>query len=234
MTHEGHRERLKKRFLASPDSFEDHEILELILFYCIPRKNTNETAHRLLERFGSLKGVLDASLEALVTVEDVGMNSAIYLKAISSLLSSYKYDEEESGSPLRTPATLCAFLHSLFVGTRKEVTYLILFDNSKKLLACEKISEGYSIENTVSLRKITSLSLSTNAVSAILAHNHPNGRAFPSGDDIHATNRIKLILETLGITLMEHFIVSDTECTPIINPQKACIFNARQEDSPEE
>ena len=86
MTHDGHRERLKKRFLSSPDSFEDHELLEMILFYSIPRKNTNETAHKLLKKFGSIKGILDASIESLMTVDDIGPNSALYIKAISKLL----------------------------------------------------------------------------------------------------------------------------------------------------
>ena len=89
MTHDGHRERLKKRFLNSPDSFENHELLELILFYAIPRKNTNETAHKLLNRFGSVKRILDANIEALVEVEDIGPNVALYIKAIAKLLSKY-------------------------------------------------------------------------------------------------------------------------------------------------
>ena len=72
MTHDGHRQRLRNRFLASPESFEDHELLELILFYSIPRKNTNEIAHRLLARFGSVKGVLNASVDALTEIDDIG------------------------------------------------------------------------------------------------------------------------------------------------------------------
>ena len=226
MTHDGHRERLKKRFLSSPDSFEDHELLELILFYSIPRKNTNETAHKLLKKFGSIKGILDASIESLMTVDDIGPNSALYIKAISKLLSKYEYDEKKE-SPLKTPAMLSSFLHSLFLGTQKELTYLLLFDNSKRLLECQKISEGYSIENTVSLRNIVSSAVSSNAVSAILAHNHPSGISFPSGEDINATNRIKLILESLGIVLMEHFIITETECRPIINYQNADLYNDR-------
>ena len=89
MTHDGHRKRLKNRFLNSPESFEDHELLELILFYAIPRKNTNETAHKLLNRFGSVKGILDASTEALCEIDDIGPNSALYIKAIASLILRY-------------------------------------------------------------------------------------------------------------------------------------------------
>lgn len=227
MTHKGHRERLKNRFLSSPESFEDHELLELILFYTIPRKNTNETAHRLISRFGSLKGVLNASIEALCEVEDIGPNSALYIKAIAVLLMRYETSEAKDDGVLKSQANLVAFLKNLFIGTQNEISYILLFDNSKRLITCEKIGEGFSLEHTLSLRKITSCALSSNAVSAILVHNHPNGRAFPTGDDIHATNRIRLVLEPLGVTLMEHFIVAENECMPIINSQNAYRFSGK-------
>lgn len=219
MTHNGHRERLKKRFLTSPDSFEDHEILELILFYSIPRKNTNETAHALLERFNSIKGVLDASIENLMTVDNVGMNTAIYIRSLAKLLSRYEYEYVNNTRDrlLKSPASLTVFLKSLFIGTENETSYILLFDNAKKLVSCEKIGEGFSMEHTLSLRKIASCALSSNASCAILVHNHPNGRAFPSGDDLHATNRIKIMLDSLGVVLMEHFIIAQDDCVPILN-----------------
>lgn len=217
MTHDGHRERLKKRFLTSPDSFEDHELLELILFYSIPRKNTNETAHKLLNRFGSIKGVLDASIDALVEVDDVGQNTALYIKSIAKLLSKYETAKSSKDGLLKSPVSLTAFLKSLFIGTENETSYVLLFDNAKKLITCEKIGEGFSMEHTLSLRKIASCALSSNATCAILVHNHPNGRALPSGDDIHATNRAKIILESLGVVLLEHFVIAQNDCVPILN-----------------
>ena len=227
MTHDGHRKRLKNRFLNSPESFEDHELLELILFYAIPRKNTNETAHKLLNRFGSVKGILDARTEALCEIDDIGPNSALYIKAIASLILRYENSDIKSDGLLKSPVALSSFLKNLFIGTENEISYILLFDNSKRLITCEKIGEGFSLEHTLSLRKITSCALSSNAVSAILVHNHPNGKAFPSGEDIHATNRIRLLLEPLGITLMEHFIIADDECLPIINSQSAHRFNGK-------
>lgn len=225
MTHDKHRERLRNRFLNSPDSFEDHELLELVLFYSIPRKNTNEVAHSLLNRFGSVKGVLDANIEALTEVEDVGIKTALYLKSIAKLVSKYSVSEQKSDGLLKSPAAISSFLKSLFIGTQNESSYILLFDNSKRLITCEKIGEGFSMEHNISLRKAVQSALTNNAASAILVHNHPNGKAFPSGEDIHATNRAKMILESLGITLMEHFIVTETECRPIINVQRAEIYN---------
>ena len=227
MTHDGHRERLKNRFLNSPDSFEDHELLELVLFNSIARKNTNDIAHNLISRFGSVKGVLDASIDALVEVKDVGMSTAIYIKAMAKLFSKYTVSEQKSDGLLKSPAALTAFLKSLFIGTQNESSYILLFDNSRRLLSCEKIGEGFSMEHNLSLRKIALSSISSNAASAILVHNHPSGKAFPSGEDIHATNKIKMLLDSFGIVLMEHFIVAEDECRPIINVQKANLFIER-------
>ena len=116
-------------------------------------------------------------------------------------------------------------MRSLFIGTQNETSYILLFDNSKKLITCEKIGEGFSMEHTLSLRKIVSSALSSNASFAILVHNHPNGRALPSGEDIHATNRIKILLESLGVSLMEHFIVAQNDCVPILNKSSAFMIN---------
>ena len=217
MTHEGHRERLKKRFLNSPESFEDHELLELLLFYAIPRKNTNETAHKLLERFGSIKGILDANLEALSEVDGIGQNAAIYIKTIAMLVSKYEYVDTREDGILKNPETLHTFLKNLFIGTDNEISYVLMFDNSRRLITCEKIGEGFSMEHTLSLRKIASCALSTNASFAIMVHNHPNGRALPSGEDIQATNRIRIMLESMGVVLMDHFIIAENDCVSILN-----------------
>lgn len=223
MTHDGHRKRLRGRFLNSPDSLEEHELLELILFYSIPRKNTNEIAHDLLNRFGSVKGVLDADVNALTDVRDVGEKTALHIKAIARLLSKYTVAEQKSDGLLKSPTALTIFIKGLFIGTQNELSYILLFDNSKRLVACEKIGEGFSMEHNLALRKAVLSAITSNATSAILVHNHPNGRAIPSRDDIYATNKAKMILESLGITLMEHFIVADDECCSIVNQKSPLI-----------
>ena len=193
--HDGHRERLRNKFITSPDSLEDHELLELLLFYAIPRCNTNETAHDLIDRFGSLQGVLDANLSSLVGVKDVGNKTALYLRVVSEVLSRYERASHELSGQIDTYAELGDYLRSLFVGTENEQTFLLLFDNSKRLILCEKIGEGYSSGNVISMRDIAYLALSNNAAGVVLAHNHPNGRATPSGEDIMATNRLKVRTE---------------------------------------
>lgn len=228
--HAGHRERLRNKFLTAPESLEEHEVLELLLFYSIPRINTNEIAHALINRFGSLKGVLDANLNSLMGVNDVGKKTAIYLRVISETLARYERSEFDRGLTLSSYSEFGDYLRSLFLGTENEMTYLLLFDSSNRLLICERISEGYSCGNSISLRDITLLALSNNAAGVALAHNHPRGKASPSGDDIITTNRLKTVLDSMGITLIDHFIVSDSECVPIIHYDKAPLFNTKPQD----
>ena len=223
MTHDGHRRRLRGRFLTSPDSFEEHEILELILFYSIPRKNTNEIAHNLMDRFGSIKGILEADINALTDVKDVGEKTALHIKAIAKLLSKYTISKQKSDGLLKSPTALSVFIKSLFIGTQNEISYILLFDTSKRLITCEKIGEGISMEHNLALRKAVLSAITSNATSAILVHNHPNGKAIPSRDDIYATNKARMILESLGITLMEHFIVADNETCQVINQKSLLI-----------
>ena len=227
--HDGHRERLRNKFITSPDSLEDHELLELLLFYAIPRCNTNETAHDLIDRFGSLQGVLDANFSSLVGVKDVGDKTALYLRVVSEVLSRYERASHELSGRIDTYAELGDYLRSLFVGTENEQTFLLLFDNSKRLILCEKIGEGYSSGNVISMRDIAYLALSNNAAGVVLAHNHPNGRATPSGEDIMATNRLKSVLNSMDITLIDHFVIAGKDCVPIIHYDKSQLFNIQPE-----
>ena len=225
MVHDGHRERLRNRFLAAPSSFEDHELLELLLFYAVPRKNTNELAHKLLERFGSIKGVIDAGIPALKTIDAIGDNSAIFFRAMAEALLRYEKCDHKTTSIMSSYDTLSKYLKSLFVGTENEISYIILLDSSKNLITCEKIAEGYSCGNVMSTRQLIALALNNNAACAILVHNHPGGRAVPSREDFYSTNIIKSTLNNLGITLLEHFIVEGDECVPIINKDKTMLYN---------
>lgn len=225
MTHNGHRERLRKRFIKAPHSFEDHELLELLLFYSMPRVNTNEIAHALLDRFGSLKGVIDAGIPSLMGVEKVGAQSALYIRVIAEVLYRYKIAVVECANPLESPAAFGDYLRSLFVGTENEMTYLLLFNNSKKLIKCAMLSEGYCSASTISMREMSSLAIDTNAAYAILAHNHPHGKAIPSGEDLATTNIVSTVMKYHGVELIDHFIVADDTCMPIINASKAKLYN---------
>ena len=168
MLHEGHRERLKNRFLVSPSSFEEHELLELLLFYAIPRKNTNEVAHRLLQRFGSLKGVIDAGIPALKSIEGMGESSAIMFRAIAETLFRYERHEYKNLDGISSYIELGDYMRSLFVGTENEIAYMLFFDMEQKLLSCKKLSEGYACGSTVAYREIATEAVVQNAAGVIL------------------------------------------------------------------
>ena len=133
MVHDGHRERLRERFMISPESFADHELLELLLCFSITRKNTNTTAHNLLDNFGSIKDILDADFSALMTTEGIGENSALFLRVISELLRRYAISQHYTKTPMDSRNKLVSYMRSLFVGTTNEITYALCFDNSKNL-----------------------------------------------------------------------------------------------------
>lgn len=225
MVHDGHRERLRNRFLAAPESFEDHELLELLLFYAIPRKNTNEIAHSLLDRFGSIKGILDAGVPSLMAVDDIGESTAVFFRALSQAMLRYRIEEGDSGTPFDTYAAIGKYLKNLFVGTDNEMTYLLLFDSSQNLIICEKLSEGYSCGNVISNREIVMKALTHNAASAIIAHNHPGGKAIPSREDIYASTVLESSLDFMGVRLIDHFVVAENKCVPILHKEKTELYN---------
>ena len=225
MLHEGHRERLRERFLESPDSFADHELIEFLLCFSIPRRNTNDISHELFNKFGSIKGILNANMEALITTEGIGETSAIFFRAIAELLSRYEKEKHYTKTPLGSPRALVDYLRSLFVGTSNEITYMLGFDSSQNLVLSKKVAEGYSCGNVMSIRDMTLTAISSNVAGIILAHNHPNGKAIPSGEDITTTNALKRSFNLHGIDFIEHFIITDTQCYPILNANNAALYN---------
>lgn len=218
--HDGHRQRLRAKFLSAPETLEDHELLELMLFYAIPRSNTNEIAHKLLSRFGSIKGIVNAGLPALKEIKGVGENAALFLRVISDYTARYERSKVELSTPFTSHEALGAYMRSLFVGTDNEEAYLIMFDSSMRLLLCEKVSEGYSAGSVISTRTVASIALASNAPTAALVHNHPGGKPIPSGDDISITGHIRWFLNSMQIHLIDHFIVAGDECRAILDPQK--------------
>ena len=215
--HQGHRGRMRNRFKINPESLEDHELLEMALFYPISRQNTNETAHRLINDCGGFRRVFDTEMEQLQKVEGVGENTALYLRIISEIIARYSREAHYITHPLTSRAQLMEYLCSLFIGESKEKVYLILLSSAGKVIKTEPIGSGFSGLSEISIKKMNALTVQTNAASAVLAHNHPDGIAKPSTQDIITTRKIQTILDHLGVTLIDHFIVVDNECVPILH-----------------
>lgn len=207
--HDGHRARMKNRFLETGfTGFEKHNILELLLFYSIPRKDTNETAHELLDAFGSISGVFDAPLEELLKIKNITLSSAVLLKMIPALGAVYLDDRNSVGTILNSTEKIGSFLLPKFVGKTKEHFLLLCLDHKNKLLSCTSLGEGELNKVQVKARKIAEYAFKVSASSVVLAHNHPQGFAFPSDQDIYATQSIQRILRPLDIALLDHIIVA--------------------------
>ncbi len=208
--HGGHRKRVRYRFLNSGfDQFEDHQILEMLLFYALPRMDTNELAHRLINHFGSLSGVFDASVEELTSVKGVAENTAVLLKMIPPLARVYLTDKQQSHPVFDSPQKIGEYLVERFVGRTNETVLLLCMDSSLRLLSCELIAEGNNTSAHVDMKKVVERAIRRNASCVILAHNHPRGLALPSNEDILLTREAKRTLSALEITLLDHVIVAD-------------------------
>ena len=209
--HSGHRDRLRGEFLARSESFPDHKVLELLLFYALPRQDTNPIAHDLLERFGSLEGVLDAPPEALAQVKGVGDRSAVLFKAVKELARRYAAGRSRIGNLITTNYAAYEILHPLFFGARNERVYLLCLDGKKKLLGCAKLGEGNVNAAEVTPRGVVETALNHNAARVILAHNHVSGLALPSDEDKATTLYLQTLLSQVGVLLDDHLIFVDDE-----------------------
>jgi len=189
------------------DNFDELYVLELLLFYCIPRKDTNPIAHRLLEQFGSLTAVLEASPEELEKVEGINTSASTFLSLITQVGRYYQVRRAEPGDILRTSDQCGSYLIPYFFGRDTETVFLLCLDAKCKVILCKKVGEGNVNSANIPIRRVVEMALSANATSVVLAHNHPSGLALPSADDIQTTLRVAAALETVEITLADHIVV---------------------------
>ena len=199
--HEGHRDRMKQEFLQGGLAHvSEPRVLELLLFYSRRQGDVNPLAHQLLDTFGSLAGVLDASPDDLRKVPGVGENTVVLLKLIPAIAARYLASRTSAEVILSDSATLHALFTPYFFGARNEKSFLACFDSKGKLLGVRPLSEG-----------ITTEALALNATVVVLAHNHPSGLATPSQEDLFLTRYIQDSLKPLGITLYDHVILTDDD-----------------------
>ncbi len=206
--HSGHRKRLKDRYLRiGLDAFEDYEALELLLFYAMPRRDTKSLAKQLLCCFGSLPAVLDASVEEL---KEAGLteNAAILLHMQLPLYRKYEMKKAEDQKCIRSSSDAGRILCAMFRNEAEESIRLVSLDAAGKIIRTDILGRGDINSVHFSVRKIAETALANKAVSVILAHNHPAGSLTPSREDVDATESAKNALDTLGIRLLDHFIVA--------------------------
>ncbi len=208
--HDGHREKMRQRFLCGGlEPFADHEALELLLYFAIPRRDTNPIAHALMERYGSLSAVLSAPVEDLQKVPGVGESAAVLLNLAAQIARKARLADAGQETILNSTEKAGGYLLERFSGESRERIYQLCLDRKGKLLACKSLGEGGVASADLNIRKLVENALLTSASAVILSHNHPSGVALPSSDDYVATDRVQTALATIGVTLTDHIIVAD-------------------------
>ncbi len=207
-THSGHRARLRERFEKEGlDGFQPHEVLELLLFYAVPRRDTNELAHRLLERFGSLDKVFDAGIDSLIAVDGIGYNSAVLLRLMQPAAQYYMRERFRGKKVCGCTEDMGAYMCSRIGMLGKEVFVAAALDSVRRETAFRVISDGLVTQAAVQLRRLAEFALSSHAESLVIAHNHVSGRLEPSQSDRDATSAICRSLLGIGVKVTDHIIV---------------------------
>ncbi len=217
--HKGHRQRMRHKFLLSGlDDFEQHQALELLLYYAVPRCDTNPMAHRLLEHFGSISAIFDAPVDVLKEA-GVSETMATLLKIIPEFSRLYLDDKYNNKNKIINFDNLIEYFVNKFVGRNEETVMLLLADAKGKEIFSGVIAKGSLNTSDVPVRKVVDLSLRYNAKTAVLAHNHPSGVAIPSLADINTTRDIYDALSHINVLLVDHIIIADGDGISIAQSQ---------------
>lgn len=208
---------MRERFCESGlSSFADHNVLELILFYSVPRKDTNELAHGLLNHFGSLTAVFEASVERLMEVPGITYNSAVLIKLFTEVGKRYAVSKHDKGFIFKDSKQVAKYVSSLFIGESTELFYVICLNGRNQIISSDKHSNGSVNSTSVSIPVVLDTVARHKASGVILAHNHPSTVATPSNDDIETTQKLDKLLKEMRITLIDHIIVGcDGKCVSL-------------------
>ena len=208
--HTGHRERMKAEFLARGlEGWPDHRVLELLLFYTIPQGDVNDLAHELVERFGSLAWVLDASVEELKKVKGVGDHTAVFLRMLPAVLGRYQGARTRLSAIINSPEEAYAWLEPYFFGARNEMVYVLCLDGKRQVLGVRKVAEGSIELAEVNTRRIAEEAIGLRAAQIYVAHNHVSNLAIPSQADWLTTDTLRGALRPIGIELIDHLVFVD-------------------------
>ena len=229
--HSGHRQRLKDRFLNEGlDHFQEVNVLELLLFYVIPKQDTNPVAHELLKEFGSLTNVLEASEDTwfgdevtpalfrdeLSKVKGIGPSAATFISLVHSINRYYNIKKSDVKEQILKPEQYISILGSRFLGKKNELVFILCLDANSSVICCRMLEDGTTTSAHISVRKVIEAALAVNATSVVLAHNHPGGYAIPSKADTETTKRLANALSEVEVQLVDHIIFSDTDCCSVM------------------
>ena len=208
--HDGHRSRMKEQFIENGlVGFSDVNVLEMLLFFAIPRKDTNELAHELINKFGSLYNVFLASFRELLEVPGMTRTAAVLITFVPRLTQRIEISNTKSDTIIKSVDDAAKFLIPRFKNEHEEIFYVICLDARRNVICCSEMARGTARSVNVDIRKLVEEVLRNRAISVIIAHNHPNGRPINSAEDDHVTKQVYSSLKTLQIPLEDHLIIVD-------------------------
>lgn len=220
--HQGHRERLRTEFLNLKENqtMHDHKLLEMLLFYAIPRKDTNPIAHELLNAFGSFAGVLDAAPEDLIKIKGMTRNAAVLIKSILPLSRAYIESKSDMSHRFKTLEEIGKYFISKYLGIKYETVSMLCLNGKGEYLGFKFISNGDLDSTGISIRTVLEQVIKTSATAVVIAHNHPSGIALPSAQDIAITKMVADALNTISVSLADHIIIADNDYVSMAQSSK--------------
>ena len=208
----GHRQRMRKAYLEhGAEHMADHQLLELYLSLVIPRHDVKELSYRLMNTFGSLEGVFNAEPWALQTVDGIGENTAVLLSLFKAICGRVEYNKLHRTSDIISTEDAIDYCKRVLADERDEKIAIVSLSSSLKVINCSIVATGGSDFVGVSAKDIMSVVLRDNASRIILAHNHPNGDAYPSAADFNFTLGVLQMLRSIGVQFVDHIIVGDED-----------------------
>lgn len=205
--HEGHRDRMRDRVLQNGiDSLQSHEMLEYLLYPFIPRKDTNEIAHRLIDEFGSFSALLNADAHRIQSVKGVTHNAAVFLASLPDVFRRYLGENSQQRTSLSGRGAARNFIGSMLYGVPEERVIAVALDAHDGILKCDVIATGSGDTVILSVRDIVNFALKYMASGMIIAHNHPSGSTSPSPQDFALTRELLWTLDSVNVKLLDHYI----------------------------
>ncbi len=218
-SHKFHRKRMREQFYETGfRGMADHNVLEMLLYFGIPQKNTNDIAHDLINTFGSYSDVFEANRHDLMKVKGMTETAACLIKMVIPVYSRYVQRLNERGPSPVEPKEVADYLRPMYhEGSCRERVFVLCYDSSDHLITCRLLSEGDICSSAFDIREFGRIVLETNCSAVIISHNHPHSISLPSKDDVRVTRKVIELLDVLKVTLKDHIIVSDNDYTSMAN-----------------
>lgn len=211
--HDNHRKRVREEFLAHgfDENTPFHKIVEMLLFYCIPRKDTNELAHAVVDKFKTLENLLEASPEELKEIEGIGDNVVAFFKLLTYITGAYRSERIVKRTKFKSLTEITDFLFAKYLNRKTETFAVTTFNNCGGYIAFDIVNDGDVSSVGFSIREVVEVVCKRKASAVIISHNHPGGNALPSPDDIELTQRIINALAQIDVTMIDHIIISEDD-----------------------